>query len=96
MNMEYKQMLNNHAFNCMTRTASIPDYRLCIGSAERLDSIPVLLFTEVSAPSQKAKLEDVIKQPIEKFGFTGDGNYVEATDFQSDSFFDAIQSMGVV
>ena len=96
MNMEYKQMFNRHAFNCMPHTALIPDFRLCIGSAERLDSVPVLLFTDVSAPSQKPKFEDVKTQPIEKFGFTGDGNYVEATDFESNSFFDAIQSMGVL
>ena len=96
MDMEYKQMFNRHAFNCMPHTALIPDFRLCIGSAERLDSIPVLLFTDVSAPSQKPTFEDVKTQPIEKFGFVGDGNYVEASDFESDSFFDAIQSMGVL
>lgn len=96
MNMEYKQLFNMHALKCIPHTALIPDFRLCIGSAERLDSIPVLLFTDVSAPSQKPKFEDVKTQPIEKFGFVGDGNYVDSTDFESDSFFDAIQSMGVL
>lgn len=96
MNMEYKEMFNKHAFNCIPRTALIPDFRLCIGSAERLDSIPVLLFTDVSAPSQKPKFVDVKTQPIEKFGYVGDGNYVEASDFESDSFFDSIHSMGVL
>ena len=94
--MEYKNMLNRHGFNAMPHTALIPDFRLCIGAAERLDSIPVLLFTDVSAPSQKPTFEDVSTQPIEKFGFVGDGNYVTESDFESDSFFDAIQSMGVV
>lgn len=96
MNMEYKNMLNRHGYNCMPHTAIIPDFRLGIGDAERLDSIPVLLFTDVSAPSQKPTFEDVRTQPIEKFGFIGDGNYVESSDFESDSFFDAIQSMGVI
>lgn len=96
MNMNYKNMFNQFAFNNITKTALIPDFRLCIGQAERLDSIPVLLFTDVSAPSQKAKFEDVKTMPIEKFGFVGDGNYVEASDFESDAFFDAISSMGVV
>lgn len=96
MNMEYKNMLNVHAFNCLSRIASIPDFRLCIGSAEKLDSVPLLIFTELSAPIQKPKFEDVKSLPIEKFGFTGDGNYVESSDFESNAFFDAIQSMGVI
>ena len=96
MNMNYKNFLNGIALNCLPHTAIIPDFRLCIGSAERLDSIPVLLFKDVSGPSQKPTFEDVKTQPIEKFGFVGDGNYVQASDFESDSFFDAIQSMGVV
>ena len=94
--MEYKNMLNRHAFNVLPHVALIPDFRLCIGSAERLDSIPVLLFTDVSSPSQKPTFEDVKTQPIEKFGYVGDGNYVSADDFESDAFFDAIHSMGVI
>ena len=95
MNMNYKNMFNQFAFKNITKTALIPDFRLCIGQAERLDSIPVLLFTDVSSPSQKPKLEDVKTQPIEKFGFVGDGNYVVASDFETNAFFDAISSMGV-
>lgn len=94
MDMKYKNMLNAHAFNVLPHTALIPDYRLGIGDAERLDSIPVLIFTEVAPKSQKPTFEDVTTQPIEKFGFTGDGQYIEADDFITDSFFDAIQGMG--
>ena len=94
--MDYKNMLNRHAFNRLPHVALIPDFRLCIGSAERLDSIPVLLFTDVTGPSQKPTFEDVKTQPIEKFGFVGDGNYVSSEDFESNAFFDAIQSMGVI
>lgn len=96
MNMEYKNMFNRFAMSAMPKTALIPDYRLCIGDAERLDSIPVLLFTDVSAPPQKPTFEDVATQPIEKFGLVGDGNYITTEDFESDNFFGAIQSMGVV
>lgn len=94
MDMKYKTMCNIHAFNTLPHTALIPDFRLCIGDAERLDSIPVLLFTDVCSPSQKPKFEDVKTQPIEKFGYVGDGNYVESNDFESDAFFDALQSIG--
>lgn len=96
MDLKYKNMFNVHAFNSLPHTALIPDFRLCIGSAERLDSIPVLLFTDVTSPQQKPKFEDVSKQPIEKFGYVGDGHYVQAEDFESDSFFDSISSMGSV
>lgn len=95
MNMDYKSMLNFHALKCMPRTAIIPDYRLCIGEAERLDSIPVLIFKDLNAPAQKPVLVDVKTEPIEKFGYTGDGKYVSASDFESDEFFEAIQTMGV-
>lgn len=93
MDLKYKQMFNAHAVRQLPHTALIPDFRLCIGEAERLESIPVLLFTDFSAPQQKPKFEDVNTQPIEKFGFVGDGDYVSYDDFESDNFFGAIQSI---
>ena len=95
MNMEYKNIINAHALNMIPRTALIPDARLCIGDAERLDSIPLLLFTDFSAPQQKVKFEDVKTQPIEKFGFVGGGNPVKTDDCETDNFFEQIQLMGV-
>ena len=95
MNMQYKQMFNAHALKSIPKTAIIPDYRLCIGEAERLESIPVLLFTDYSVPAQKPKFEDVKTQPIEKFGFVGDGEAVTYDDFENDNFFEAIHIKGV-
>ena len=94
MDMSYKNMLNIHALKQLTPSISIPDRTLCIGEAERLDSIPVLIFTELSSPTQKARLEDMTKMPIEKFGLTGDGNYIDAEDFEQDNFFDQINLKG--
>jgi len=96
MDMTYKHTMNAFALKCMPNSVLIPDFRLCIGDAERLDSIPVLLFTDVSGPSQKPKFEDVSTQPIEKFGYVGDGNYVTEDNFESENFFDALHTMGVV
>ncbi len=96
MDMAYKNLLNTHALKAMPHTAQIPDFRLCIGDAERLDSIPVLLFTDYSAPTQKPKFEDTKTMPIEKFGFVGDGDYIGIDNFEQDNYFDAIHSIGAV
>ena len=94
MNMKYKNMMNAHALNQLCVPVSIPDHRLCIGDAERLDNIPVLIFTELSSPMQKVRIEDLSKLPIEKVGLTGDGNYIDADDFVQDNFFEQINMKG--
>lgn len=96
MNMSYKEAFNDLAYSQIPKRIKVPDFRLCIGDAERLDSIPVLLFTDIVAPAQKVKKEDVSKMPIEKIGVVGDGNYIDDSDFDSNNFFDAIHMMGGV
>ena len=94
MDMRYKNLLNLHALNQLSVPISIPDKRLCIGEAERLDNIPVLIFTELNEPLQKVRLESMTKIPIEKMGLVGDGNYLTADDFEQDNFFEQINLKG--
>lgn len=95
MNMKYKQLWNACALSCMPHRVQIPDFRLCIGDAERLESIPVLLFTDFSTGQGKPTTEKPYQVPIERIGQTGDGNVISQDDFTTDEFFDGLQSMGV-
>lgn len=91
MDMKYKNVLNAHAYNRLTHSCPIPDFRLGIGESERLDSVPVLLFTDFSSPMQMPTFEKVSMQPIEKMSMTGDGKQITDEDFQNNAFFENIQ-----
>ena len=92
--MEYRKMINGFALNSVNKSVDIPDSRLCIGSAERLDSVPVLLFSDFATKPPRVKFEDIQKKPIESFGRVGDGNYISADDFENDNFFENINLKG--
>lgn len=43
--MSYQQLLNGHALGALHKPPRIPDYHLMVGSAERLESLPLLVST---------------------------------------------------
>lgn len=54
MMADYANVLRAFARRQMPTSADIPDFRLMVGEAEFLDSIPLLLYTDIAALNTKA------------------------------------------
>lgn len=65
---KYKNYLSLLALKRLTIPATIPDIELCIGSFERHESLPVVLFKTVPTAQAKAVRQDLIEVPYEKTG----------------------------
>ena len=77
----YKSYLSMLALKRLTKPATIPDIELCIGSFERLDSLPVVVFKEVPVSQAKAVTQDLIEIPYEKTGVHFELESLDMGDF---------------
>jgi hypothetical protein len=91
----YRNLINNHAFNQLPLTADIPDYRLSIGYAENLESVPILLFTDYYAPIQRAILPTYQQQGYENFIDDFSGDKITMEDFPTNEFWLGSSVVGV-
>lgn len=57
----YKSMLNQFALNTLSKLPNIPDYHLMVGSAERLDSLPLLVYKNAKVPTEVVDMMNVTK-----------------------------------
>ena len=94
MNMLYKEQWNDFAYQQMNKPIPVPDNRLCIGESERLSSVPLLLFTNLTGKIPKAVLEKPSQVSVEKYGLTGSNMQVSDKDFYSERFFEDLESIG--
>lgn len=46
----YRQVLNGFAIKSLAKRPNIPDFHLMVGSAECLESLPVLVYNNASVP----------------------------------------------
>ena len=88
---KYKSYLSLLALKRLTKPATIPDIELCIGSFERLDSLPVVLFKTVPTAQAKAIAPDLIEVPYEKTGVHFDLDPLSNEDFPND--FDLVTAL---
>lgn len=58
----YRQVLDRFALNTLAKAPNIPDFHLMVGSAERLDGMPLLVYTTTEIPNQIAQNMNTIKQ----------------------------------
>ena len=50
----YRQVIDRFALNQLIKNPNIPDFHLMVGSAEILDSLPLLVYKNASIPSEIA------------------------------------------
>lgn len=55
----YKGILDRIGLGVRSKRVEIPDYKLMIGSAEQLSSVPLLLYNDLSAGIPKPLLQNI-------------------------------------
>lgn len=86
--MSYRQVLDTHGMGALIKPPQIPDYHLMIGSAERLDGMPLMVYTDYTVPKQvvsgweqyKEMTQEDIEQKI-------NDNTLEVNDFNMNLYY---------
>ena len=60
--MSYRQVIDKQALNVLIKNPNIPDYHLMVGSAERLDGMPLLVYEQSTIPTSLLNSYGVIKE----------------------------------
>lgn len=60
--MSYRQVIDKQALNVLVKNPNIPDYHLMVGSAERLDGMPLLVYESSTIPTSLLNSYSNIKQ----------------------------------
>ena len=84
--MDMKSILSAHALKSLLKPAEIPAKNLCIGSDERLDSVPLLIFTEQNLAMPKPEIMPNSQLSYEKVQIKGTGNVLSLSDFETEAF----------
>ena len=58
----YRKALDRIALNVLYKKPNIPDYHLMVGSAERLESIPLMIYKQTAIPSVMVKAMTEVSQ----------------------------------
>ena len=83
--MEYRNILNNIARNVLLKNPDIPDYHLMVGTAERLDGIP-LVINQTKIPTKVAQsLEQLNTLNNEQIEQAIADNILEINDFNGNT-----------
>lgn len=93
--MNYRQIINAIALSQVTQKAQVAGLNLGIGLAERLESVPVLLFTDYSRPQQPAKYSLTAHRKHEEVQPNLRGAKVSREDFPTGEFYVGNPTEGV-
>ena len=67
---DYRQIINGFAFNQLSKLPNIPDFHLMVGSAECLESLPVLVYENATVPNEVVenmkKVNNMTNEEIEQ------------------------------
>ena len=88
--MAYRQILNGFAMKSLSKMPNIPDYRLMVGSAEDLASLPTLVQANYIPSNLLAMQADVSKLSNEEIANGIENGTLEVNDFMAN-----IGSIGV-
>lgn len=77
----YKPYLSMLALKQIAKRADVPNVELCIGDAEKLQSVPVILFKTAPVGQGEADRENYLKIPYEKVGAVGAYEPISNEDF---------------
>lgn len=58
----YRQVINKQALNQLIKNPNIPDFHLMVGSAERLDGMPLLVYESSTIPTSLLNSYQTIKE----------------------------------
>lgn len=83
----YGNYLKMIALKELTKSADIPNVELCIGDAEQLQSIPVLIFKNVTPHEKEAIREHYTEVPYEKVGLHFELDPLTMEDFDHGVFY---------
>lgn len=53
---DYRSIINRQALNVLTKIPDVPDFRLMVGNAEELHSLPILVFADYMPANTSAIL----------------------------------------
>ena len=77
----YRKALDRIALSVLYKQPNIPDYHLMIGSAERLDEIPLAIYAQTAIPSVMAKsMTELSKQSSTDIELAIQNNTLEVND----------------
>ena len=83
--MAYRNIINSIALGVLLKNPDMPDYRLMIGTAEQLDSVP-LLISQTKIPTKVAEtLEKTQRMTNEELEQSIANNSLEVNDFSSNT-----------
>lgn len=91
----YRNILNNIAFGVLAQPVQLPDYRLAIGNGEKLDSIPILIFTDYYLPQGKPMVIPVSDMSFEQVSSNLTGAKLKQEDFPTKDFYLGSAIVGV-
>lgn len=60
--MSYRQVINKQALSVLIKNPNIPDYHLMVGSAERLDGMPLMVYESSTIPTSLFNTYNEIKK----------------------------------
>lgn len=83
----YREMLNYQALSVLIKPPCLPDYKLMIGSAERLDSLPLVIYKNYMPAQAKPLVRATSDMPAEQLDPDFVGKTYEPDDFIQDTFF---------
>lgn len=87
MAIEYQHALNTGAYNRLVRPQAIPDFKLMVGSAEALHSLPITMYKDFYGKQAKALIEPIKDLPAEKVDPQLVGKTYEPNDFIYNDFW---------
>lgn len=83
----YGQFLNGIALGVNTKPAMIPDYKLMVGTAENLESQPVIIYKDVMNPTYRALTKQLASLENDQVSEDLIGQVYEPDDFVNETFW---------
>lgn len=84
--MDMKSLLNMHALNSLLCAPERPAQSLGIADDERLDSVPLLIFTDQHLPMPEPEILPNSQLSYEKIQLKGTNNSLDLSDFETQAF----------
>ncbi len=85
--MEYQTFLNLIGLSVLAKPPCVPDYKLMVGSAETLNSLPLAIYKDYLPPQAKALIEPIQNMSAEDLDPSLVGKTYTPNDFIQDDFF---------
>lgn len=77
----YREVLDSFALGVLLKPPAIPDFHLMVGSAEQLDSLPLLVYENYKIPGEVVEnMNDIQKKNSEEIQQAIADNELEVND----------------